>query len=149
MGKITPLKQFAFTVEINGLDQFVCQELTLPEKTVEEAEHTEGNFVVRTPALTRVGDFTLSNLKPADTAESWAIDLINSVQNPETGVGGTPADYELTIVIRLKDNGGNTITTYEATGCWCKKAVGFSLSKTASDNIMEEVQFVCNGFNQL
>lgn len=149
MGKVNPLKQFAYVVEINGLDQFVCQELTLPDVTVEETEHTEGNAIIRTAGLSRVGDLTLSNLKPADTAEQWALDLINSVQNRTTGVGGTPEQYELTIVVRLRDNAGATVISYECTGCWCKKALGMSLSKTSSDNIMEEVQFVCNDIVQL
>lgn len=145
MAVISPLKQFKFTIEIDGLDQFLCQEVTLPDQIVEEVEHTEGNFKVRTPGLVTLGDITLSKLKPADTADDWALEWITSVQDLSTGVGGVPADYLRTVVIRLQDNAGNTIETRTYTDCWVKQNTGLTLSKTSSDNIMQEVVIVANG----
>jgi phage tail-like protein len=149
MPKVIPLKQFSYSVEIDGLNQFLCQDISLPEMTIDEAEHTEGNFKTRTPGLVALGDLTLSNLKPSDTSDPWAWDWINGVQNPSTGIGLTPDQYQRNVVVRLKDNGGNTIESWEFLDCWPKKALGLSLSKTSSDNIMEEVVLVVNGVNKL
>lgn len=145
MAVINPIKNFRFTVEIDGLDQFRCQTATLPDVVIEEVEHTEGNFKVRTPGLVTLGDITLGNLIASDAADDWAIDWINSVQSIEDGVGGVPADYQRTIVIRLQDNAGNTVLTKTYLDCWVKQRTGISLDKTASDNIMEEVVIVANG----
>lgn len=148
MGKVNPIKQFNWTIEIDGLDQFVAQECTLPDRTIDEAEHTEGNFVVRTPGLVRLGDLSLSNLKPSEVADNWAQDWFTSVQDLEEGTGQIPQLYNRNIVVRLRDNQGNTVQQYEYKDCWIKQITGLTLSKTTSDNILEEVVITVNGLEQ-
>lgn len=148
MPKVNPVKQFQYVIEVDGLDQFLCQELTLPDETIEEAEHTEGNAVYRTPGLTRIGDVTLSNLVPTDENDDWAKSWLLQVQDRQAGSGGTPEQYLRTVVVRLLDNGGNTIKTYEMIDCWVKQITGLTLSKSTSDNIMREVVLVVNDINE-
>ncbi len=148
MGKINGIKQFQFSIEIDGLEQFRCQTATLPDLTTDEAEHTEGNLVVRTPGLARIGDLTLGNLIPSDTADDWATDLFKSVNDIEGGFGNIPELYLITITIRMYDNAGNTKNTWEYKDCWMKQLTGIGLDKGTSDNIIQEAIFVTNGFDK-
>lgn len=148
MGKVDPIKQFSFVLEVDGIDQFEIQEVTTPDMTIEEVEHGEGNVIRRTPGMVRYGDLTLSKLKPTNTTERSLLDWFEQVQNPTTGVGGTPDQYLRTVTIRLRDNAGNTVDTWEYDDCWLKQKTGITLSKTASDNIMEEAILVVNGHDE-
>ena len=144
--KIIPIKQFSFVLEADGIDQFELQEVGTPDLTIDEVEHGEGNAIVRTPGMMRFGDLTLSRLKPSGTANYSVIQWFEQVQNARTGTGGTPDIYLRNVVIRLQDNAGSTVETWEYGDCWIKQITGISLSKTTSDNIMEEASLVVNNY---
>lgn len=143
-----PTKQFQFSLEIDGLEQLLVQEMTLPDYTVDEVEHGEGNVIFRTPGMARFGDITLSKLMKGANPDSFVDDLIRQVQDWQTGGGQPPQVYLKTLVVRVKDNTGATIKSYEFTDCWIKQKTGISLSRTTSDNIMEEAVLVCNGYRE-
>lgn len=148
MGKIQPIKQFQYVLEVNNIEQFYFQEITTPDITVDEVEHGEGNRIYRTPGMVRIGDMTLSKLIASDTAEQWALDWLNSAQNVASGVGGLPSAYLQTVTIRLRDNAGNTIKTMECGECWLKQKSGVTLSSTTSDNVLEEAMLVVNTYEE-
>lgn len=137
---LNPLKQFNYDIEIDGLAQFVAQEVTTPEITIGEVEHGEGNEKRRTPGMIAYGDLTISMLKVAPSADDWAYNWFDQIKN-----GSVPTTYLKNVTIRLKSEDGKTAKTIECKECWIKKLGGLTLSQTAEDNIMEEVVFACNG----
>lgn len=146
--RVIGLKQFQYSIEIEGLEQFLAQELTLPDVTVDEVEHGEGNIVVRTPGMMKFGDLTVSKLVASTVSDTWASDLIRQINNPDTNTGQPVTTIFKTVVIRLKDIAGNVKKTYELFDCWIKQKTGISLSSTTSDNIIEEAIFVTNGWRE-
>lgn len=142
MGQVNPAKQVHFIIEANGLNQFICQDLTLPDKSIGEGEHTEGVLVVKTPGRVTIGSMTLSNLVPTDQTEDWAYTWFSQVYNTRTAQGGTPSDYLRTLVVRVQDGAGNNIKSYELVDCWVKKVGGVQLSKGSDDNVIEEIELV-------
>ena len=146
MGKVNGIKQFKWILELNGVDQLLFQTATLPEKTIEEVGHTEGNVKKKTPGLVTIGDLVLGKLIATDNTETFFLDWFNEVQNTGTGTGGVPAEYQRDIRVRLTDNNDNTIRLIEYTGCWIKEAPSIDLDRGASDNIMEEATIVVEDF---
>jgi phage tail-like protein len=144
MGKVVPLKQFEYVVEIDGLDTFLVQEVTLPERSVDVTEHGEGNIKRKTPGMVMIGQLVLKKLIPADTADTWAFDWFNQVQNTQTGVGTTT--FFRNVVIRLKDNAGSSKKVFQCIECFPSKIVPGSLNSTSSDNVMEEVTLEVNDY---
>jgi phage tail-like protein len=143
-----PTKQFQYAVEVDGLEQLLAQELSLPDYTVDEVEHGEGNTIYRTPGMARFGDLTLSKLMKGANPDSFVDNLIRQVQDWQTGGGQSPQIYLKTMIVRVKDNAGQTIKSYEFTDCWVKQKTGITLSRTTSDNIMEEMVWVVNGYRE-
>lgn len=146
--QVNPIKQFFFSIEVDGLVQFTAQEITTPDLEVEEVEHGEGTYIVRTPGLLKFGDLTVKKLISADTADTWARDWLNKVNNPQTNSGSAPSVFMKTCVIRLKDAQGNVKKTWEYKDSWLKKKTGVDLSRTSSDNIIEECVIAVNGINE-
>lgn len=146
MPKVVGIKQFAFVLEAEGIDQFEVQEVTTPDLTIEEVEHGEGNKKVRTPGMVTIGDLTLSRLKKSDTADYNVMQWFEQVQNARTGTGSTPDLYLRNVVLRQQDNAGNTIYTWEFKECWIKQISGTTHSATTSDNVIEEVVMVVNDY---
>lgn len=142
MGRVNPVKQTHYVVEANGLNQFICQDFTLPDKSIGEAEHTEGSLVVKTPGRVTVGNANLSNLLPTDETEDWAVAWFTQQYNTFEGTGGTPDQYLRTLVIRLQDGAGNNIQSYELIDCWVKKVGGIQLSKGSDDNVIREIELI-------
>lgn len=146
--QIVPIKQYTFSIEIDGLVQFTAQEITTPDWETEEVEHGEGVVIVRTPGMVKFGDLTVKKLIASDTADTWARDWITQVNNPQTNVGSATTLFLKTCVIRMKDAQGAVKKTWEYKDCWMKKKSGVDLSRTSSDNVIEECVIAVNGINE-
>lgn len=145
---IVPIKAYTFSIEVEGLVQFTAQEVTTPDTEVEAVEHGEGVSIVRTPGMMKFGDISIKKLIASDTADTWARDWILQVNNPQTNTGANPSVSMKTVVIRLKDAQGNVKKTYEFKDCWMMKKAGVTLSRTSSDNVIEECTLASNGWRE-
>jgi hypothetical protein len=67
MAKVdNPRKQFQFTIIIPGLNPFLAQDVKLPDAEFDAAEHGDTGYLVKTAALKKIGDITISKIMPAD-----------------------------------------------------------------------------------
>lgn len=139
MGKVTPHKQSKWLLEVNGVDVATFQTINIPEKTIETAEHVEGDLKIKTPSLVSVSDMTVGKLINMLEVDTYFNDWFNQVKNTKAGTGGLPSDYERTIRVRLLDDQNNTTRLYEMTGCYPISLGSIDLDKTSSDNIIEEM----------
>lgn len=138
--KVTPVKGFNWRIEINGIDSFECQSVTIPSAETEAIEHGAGGAIVKTAGQVNVGDLTFAKLKPTNVADNEAWEWMKRAQDSVTGNGQEPqfAEKDITIKLLSVDN-ETTLYEYFCTGVWVKKIEYTELSKTASENVMETV----------
>lgn len=135
------VKAFSYALEADGLDQFLVQEMTLPEVEVATVEHFSTTSATKTAGLVSISDMEIKKIKLADSADNWAWDWIQAVQNPLTGTGGLPSDYKRNLVVREFDAAGRTTNRWILYGCWVKKVSTSTHNRAASENVIETVTF--------
>jgi hypothetical protein len=71
-----PAKDFNWTIEINGIDSFLVQDVKLPKMTLATVTHgMPGNLPNRnTPGKPTIGDLVIQKMTPATKKEYWAWD---------------------------------------------------------------------------
>ena len=98
-----PAKPFQFLVEIDGVEEFAVQKVTLPEITVGEVEHGAGNTTRKTAGMVTTGRCTIEKLVAGDGADVWAEVWTRLAQDPVTGGGALPQLAYRNIVIKRMD----------------------------------------------
>jgi phage tail-like protein len=133
-------KVFNFVVEINGVDQFEIQKVTVPEVEVAKVMHGDTNHDIKTAGRVSVGDMTFEKVRPAPQSDTWAWDWLMEAQDPTTGSGKLPTDYKrMCIVKEMHPNGRQTLNRWLCEGVWVTKVSQSDLDRNADDNIMETV----------
>lgn len=137
-----PRKAFKFIVEVNGLNQFEVQKVTLPETEIEEVKHGDANRDVKTPGRVMVGDMVFEKLRPLPGSDLWAWEWFNACQNMQTGGGELPINVWQMIIIKEMDNTGLiTANSWVCEEVWPKKISATELDRNASENLIETITF--------
>lgn len=137
-----PKKVFNFGVIAPGLNPYSVQECDLPDFDLDIVEHGESNHMVGTAGMIKFGDMTLTKLRPVSGGDNWIWDWIQSIQNVITGGGSLPQQYKRNFNVVQYSYDNITITdNWGCNGAIPKKLNGLKLSKTKSENSLEEITF--------
>jgi len=136
-----PLKNFRFSLEINGIEALRVQKITPP--TVELQEHKQGNAGnkpdTKTPGGKIVGDLILEMVIPGDSGdpEIWAA--------LELAAQGLRSDYAgIGFLNELEATGNGVVSRFFLDEVWLKKvepATDYDPRKENSADMMRTVTF--------
>jgi phage tail-like protein len=134
-----PSKVFNFRVEIDGIDQFEVQEINIPDAEIAVTEHGDGNSTVGTGGQIKFGNITLKKLRALPLSDKWAWNWLMQVQDPISGGGQLPDQYKKVVIIKeLAPDNKTTVTTWTCLGAFPIKSAITPLSRTSSDNTMQD-----------
>lgn len=145
MAKIpNPRKRFNYSVTFvkHPLNPFLCQRIQLPEVTIEQTEHGDANYVVKTGGRLMTGNLTLDKLSTTSGSDTWSWDWLFSVQDPYIGGGLRPQEYkEIIKVDELAEDGVSVLNSWLCDGCWLTRVNGNELSRMNSENVIDSLEF--------
>lgn len=143
-GFANPRKNFRWALQFNGANQFLMQEVEVPEVKYPVLKHGApvGIPDAKSPGKHEVGQMILKKIKPADDADLWAWDWFAQ------GLTGTKAQFMRNgFLIDYGTSGVAPVETFYCGQCWpsnIKDANRQSLSGN-SENLIQtvtlEVQF--------
>lgn len=138
--KVQPVKVFNWVIEIDGIDSFECQSVTIPSPEIGKIEHGAGGTIVKTAGMVNVGDLTFAKLKPINVGDAAAWDWMTEAQDSVTGNGNFPQFYEKDITIRsLAPDNETTLYAWSCEGVFVTKIEYNELNKTSEENLLETV----------
>lgn len=136
-----PHKKFQFSIFVFGMNPFLAQKVTLPERSVEQVEHGEGNHVIKTGGMVKLGNITIDKIQNSSFADKLFWGWISLVQNEVTGGGVIPEIYKKAIQVQFLGNDGVTVlSTRSFIGAWPCKINGIELDRLSSDNTIESIE---------
>lgn len=145
MAQNNATKVFNFAIEINGIDQFLFQDVKVPEIEIGAVEHGATNYNVKTAGGVAVSDAELQKIIPAPQGDSFAWDWLSQAQNMNTGQGGLTEDYYKDVVFKELGPDGSTLNSYLWTGCWVRKIAKSNAKRGKQDeNMLETVTVSVN-----
>ena len=151
MAKVAnPRKVFNFVIEVDGIDQFEVQKVTLPEINVEQVEHGDTNHVIKTAGQVKVGNMTFEKIKrmPGSDVDAW--EWLRTAQSQVAGGGLLAEAYKKTIIVKEMDTTGlATLNRHVCTGVWVTKVSQNELDRTSSDNILQTIELSVDIYEQL
>lgn len=139
-----PRKKFLWSISFakHPITPMLFQDLTLPEVSIEQVEHSDLNFQVKTGGRVTIGNITASKLMNTSGSDTLLWDWLNSVQSMVLKGGLTPTEYKDVITINeLAEDGTSILNTWIATGAWPCRINGQEMSRGSSDNSIEQVEF--------
>lgn len=139
-------KIFRFALEIDGVDQLLFQDIKRPSKEFGKVVHGgENGTEIKTAGGQKISDAEIQKIKPADTADDWAWELL------EAAADGVPSDYKFDAVFKeLAPDGVTTLDRWLWEGCWVFKADHSNAKRGAQDeNTMETVSISVDGIKKL
>lgn len=139
-----PRKQFLWSINFtkHPLTPMLFQSITLPEVSVEQVEHSDVNFQVKTGGRVTVGNITARKLETTYGPDTVLWDWLNSVQSMVLKGGLTPTEYkDVAFINELAEDGVSVLNTWIATGVWPCRISGQEMDRGNSDNTIEEVEF--------
>jgi phage tail-like protein len=147
MAKVAnPHKQFQFSIFLYGMNPFLAQKVTTPDRELDKIEHGEGNHVIKTAGMVRIGELTVEKISSASLADNLIWGWIALIQNEYSGGGVIPDVYKKAIQVqRLATDGVTVLNTWSYTGAWPSKINGTELDRTSSDNTIQSIEFCVDG----
>jgi phage tail-like protein len=132
-------KTFRFLIEVDGLDLAHCRKANIPEVEVAPVEHAHAGagHTIKTAGRRKVGDITLEKTMPADGADVWAWNWLNTEVRASDGTSKGAEVYKKIVTIIHLGNNDEPIQKWTATGCWPTK-----VSPSANDAMQEGEAFV-------
>src|SRR5689334_6340056 len=108
-----PHKKFQFSIFLYGMNPFLAQKVTMPDREVAAIEHGEGNYTVKTGGMIALGNVIVEKLFNANFADRLFYGWIKMVQD-EFGGGGAPPDiYKQAMqIVHYATNGVTVLKTY-------------------------------------
>ena len=137
--RITFLEDFTFPT-------FAAQQVTTPDSEVEAVEHGYGNTVLKTAGLVKPGTLKVDriiSMTPADSQRflRWQMQAQNSVNQ----TSGSPEFYKKVAKVEeyayFGTNNPEVVDTFYCIGVWPQKINGKEYDRTASENIVESIEF--------
>lgn len=143
MAQITnPHKKFQFSIFIVGMNPFLAQKVTLADREIEKVEHGEGNHLVKTAGMVKIGDLKIEKMMSASAPDRLFWAWVALIQNEVTGGGTIPEVYKKAAQVQLLGNDGvSVIRTWNYVGLWPFKINGIELDRVSSDNTVESIEF--------
>ena len=140
--EFNPIKQFQWTIELDGVDQFECQKVDIPEVSLGETVHNGDGFKPKTPNGINVSDMVLHSIRQTGFTENKMWDWLFTCYDPDTG-GSTQeySDYAKIGFLKLWNPDFKTCIHKYQFKAWPKKISSNSFDKSASENIIEKVTF--------
>lgn len=133
-------KVFNFVVEVEGVNQYEIQKVTLPDVEIDSTVHGGDNTDIKTPGRVKTGDLVFEKVRPAAGSDTWAWDWLMDAQNPNTGTGKLATSVKRLIIIKeMAPDGVTTLNSWAYKGCWVKKVAPGTLDRLSSDNLIETV----------
>lgn len=133
-------KVFNFAIEIDGIDQFLIQDVKKPEVEVGAVNHGATNYDIKTAGGVAVSDAELQKIKPAPESDSWAWKWLNDAQNMNTGTGKLAENYKKDVVFKELGPNGTTLNAWLWVGCWVRKATDSNYKRgNQNENVIETV----------
>lgn len=139
-----PRKKFLWQITFiqKPINSYLFQSVTLPEVNVEQVSHGDINRDVKTGGRVSVGNLVCNKLETTSGSDTWAWDMIASVQDMILGGGQTPSNYWDTIKIdELAEDGVSIINSWICDECWLTRVNGQELDRMSSDNTIESFEF--------
>lgn len=142
MAKVeNPRKGFQFGISLQGMNEFLAQEVKLPDVEYDMVEHGDTNYDVKTAGKKKIGMLQITKIFPSDATDRGFRDWGNSIQSQVTGGGDLPSQYKRTIVVQQYANDGITVLDqWEFSGCWPNKLNGINFNRRASENTVQEIE---------
>lgn len=143
-------KVFNFIVEIDGVNQFEIQKVTIPKVSVEAVMHGDTNYDVKTAGRVKVDDMTFEKLRPMPQSDTWAWDWLQSAQSLITGGGKVSLGYKRNLIVKeMGPDGIATLNRWICEGCWVKEVSQTDLDRNATENIMETIVLSVDKVNRV
>lgn len=142
-----PRKQFNFGVSISNqsglvLNQFLVQQLTLPEVSIDVVEHGDANYMVKTGGIKRYTNLEMEKISFADGFDYWVWDWVRRIQDEFSGGGDLPSFYKRNCsVAQFDPSGRRIIHEWSFEGIWPNTISPINFSRTESENTMESISF--------
>ena len=137
-----PHKQFQFSIFIFGMNPFLAQKVTLPDRELDKTEHGEGNHLIKTAGMIKFTELVVEKLFTGTVPDLLMWGWINLVQNEFTGGGTIPEVYKKAVQVQLLHTDGVTaVGSWNFTGVWPSKINGVELDRVSSDNTIESIEF--------
>lgn len=137
-----PHKKFQFSIFLFGMNPFLAQKVTLPDKEIEAVKHGEGNHTIKTAGMIDLGNLVVEKLLNSSIPDKLIWAWITLVQDAFTGGGTIPEVYKKAIQVqRLATNGSTVLETFNYAGAWPCKVNGIELDRLSSDNTIQSVEF--------
>jgi len=147
-----PRKNFNFSIQIAPLpiDPFLAQKVTIPEISLDVAEHGDRNYDVKTAGRVKYGNITIEKISTTSGADNYMFDWLKSCQDDILGGGLVPTAYKRVMTItELAEDGSSILNTWICNGVFPNKINGIELNRQASDNTIESVEFCVDTIEKL
>lgn len=138
-----PRKGFNFSFGIAPLpvNNWLVQEVDIPEISVDVVEHGDTNHDTKTGGRMKYTTVNLTKLMTTDGPDNYFFDWINSVADVIIGGGLPPQAYKRIVTINeLAEDGETIINTWVCQGAWPSKINGQKLARMESSNSLESVE---------
>jgi hypothetical protein len=134
-----PRKGHNFFLVMGGVDQYLIQEISFPELSVDVVEHGDINFIVKTPGIMKIGAMELKKLSPTEATDNWAVNWLFAAQTP--GIGGLiPSALTKDIIIEERDASNQVpVSKILWEGAWVSNVVRGGSTRVTSENRIESV----------
>lgn len=137
-----PRKKFQFGIFIPGMNQFLAQEVKLPDSEIDMVEHGDVNFDVKTGGKRKIGMLSVTKIMPADSTDNFMWSWQDQIQDIRGGGGDLPSDYKKRILVeQYGPDGLTTLQRWELIGAWPQKINGVDFSRKDSENTVETIDF--------
>jgi phage tail-like protein len=137
-----PHKKFQFSIFLMGMNPFLAQKVKLADRDIDQVEHGEGNHLVKTAGMLKLGNVTIDKISNSSIPDKLMWAWIHSIQDEFTGGGAPPAIYKLGMQVqKLATDGATVIGTWNYIGAWPCKINGVELDRMSSDNTIESLEF--------
>lgn len=145
MAKVSnPRKRFLWQLTFvkHPLNPYLFQNITLPEINVEQVEHGDVNYSVKTGGRVTTGNLMAEKLLTTSGSDTWFLDFLYSVQDPFIGGGLIPDQYKESVKVdELAEDGVSILNSWILTGVWATRLNGQELNRMSSDNTVDTIEF--------
>ncbi len=153
MAKISnPRKRFNFSIQVQPapINPFLCQNVTLPERTMEQVEHGDTNHNIKTAGKVSFSNLQIGKILTTSGADNYMYDWAQSCQDSVVGGGLLPDQYKRVVTVtELAEDGTSILNTWVCTGCWPQRINGQELDRMSSDNTMENLELSVDNCEKL
>ena len=130
-----PVRNFQFVIEINGLDQFLIQDISGIKKEFEKIIYNDVGADVERPGRPKTGDIQFKKIIRAKNADNWAWEMLQSIFD---GVKySLPSDYVGTWVLKALNPDNTVARRFVLTEAWVQAVELSDLARGGNEALMD------------